>query len=99
LLKASPPQAAAVGEFANSTATGALNAEHFEAAAKYASASLDLQANNAPALTVLADAQMAMGNYAASGVTYHTLLNLYPAEAENVITYIGSAAKRALAAH
>jgi predicted Zn-dependent protease len=99
VLKESPPEAAAVGEFANSVAMGALNAEHFAEAAKFASASLDLQANNAPALTVLADAQMAMGDYAASGATYHRLLNLYPADAENVITFTASTASRALAAH
>ena len=91
VLKESPPEAAAVGEFANSVAMGALNAEHFAEAAKFASASLDLQPNNAQALTVLADAQMAMGDYAASGATYHRLLNLYPADAENVITFTPTA--------
>jgi len=99
LLKESPPQAAAVGEFANSVADGALNAGHFESAAKFASASLDLQPNNAPALTVLADAQMAMGDYTTSGLTYHRLLDLYPAEAEKVVTYAASTAKRASGLH
>ena len=99
LLKESPPEAATVGEFANSIATGTLNGEHFAEAAKFASASLDLQPDNAPALTALADAQMAMGDYAASGATYKRLVNMYPAEAENVITYTASTARRALGFH
>jgi hypothetical protein len=42
---------------------------------------------------------MAMRDYAASGSTYQRLLSLYPAEAENVITYTASTASRALTAH
>jgi predicted Zn-dependent protease len=99
VLKESPSDAATVGEFANSIATSALNPDHLADAAKYASASLDLQPNNAQALTVLADAQMAMGDYAASGATYQRFLNLYPAEAENVITFAASTAQRELTAH
>jgi len=97
LLAESPSEAAAVGEFANNVAMGALNAQHFDQAAKFASASLDLQPENARALTVLADAQIAMGDYAAAGSTYQRLLNLYPADAENVVTYTASTARRALA--
>ena len=99
LLKVSPSDAAAVGVFANSMADTALHTEHFEPAAKFATASLDLQPNNAPALAVLADAQMAMGDYAASGATYHRLLDLYPTDAEKVITYAASAAQRAWGKH
>jgi predicted Zn-dependent protease len=98
LLQESPPSAAIVGEFANRVAMDALNTEHFAAAAKYAVASLDLQANNAPALTVLADAQMATGDYRASGETYRKLLSLYPADANNTLNFASSTAHRALAA-
>ena len=99
IADASPPDAGVVGEFANNMATGALNTEHFAQAAKYAAASLELQPNNAQALTVLADAQMAMGDYSAAGATYKRLLSLYPAEAQNVVTYTASTARQALAAH
>ena len=98
LLAESPSEAAAVGEFANNIAMGALNAQHFDQAAKFASASLDLQPDNAKALTVLADAQVATADYAAAGSTYQTLLNLYPADAESIVTYTASTARRALAA-
>ncbi|MDR3675251.1 MAG: M48 family metalloprotease [Acidobacteriota bacterium] len=99
LLKESPPDAAAVGEFANSIATNALNVEQFAVAAKFASGSLDLQPDNAPALIVLADAQMALGDYAAAGSTHQRLINLYPVDAERVITYTAWTARRASAAH
>jgi predicted Zn-dependent protease len=99
LLQKSPPDAATVGNFANHVAMDALKADHFEPAAKLASASLDLQVDNAPGLTILADAQMAMGDYTASGETYRKLLSLYPEGAANVINYTYSVAERALAAH
>ena len=96
LLKSSP-NAAAVGEFANHMAMDALKAGHFTRAAKFASASLDLQPNNAPALAVLTDAQMAMGDYPASGETYRKLLGLYPDDASGVLNYASLTAHRALA--
>ena len=98
VLAASPPDAGAVGEFANNIAMGALTAQHFEQAAKFAAASLELQPDNPKALTVLADAQIAMADYSAGGATYKRLLNLYPAEAQNVVTYTASTARQALAA-
>jgi predicted Zn-dependent protease len=96
VLAASSPDAGAVGEFANNIAMGALTAQHFDQAAKFASASLDLQPDNAKALTVLADAQIAMSDYSAAGATYQRLLNLYPADAVNIVTYAASTARRAL---
>jgi predicted Zn-dependent protease len=99
LLKDAPWEAAAVGEFANSTAMDALKADHFAPAAKFADASLDLQPNNPQALIILADAQMGMGDFDASGSTYRRLLSLYPDAARNVVTYAASAAERTLGAH
>lgn len=97
LLKDHPSEAAEVATFANNIAAITLNTRHFEPAAKFAAASLDLQPDNAPALIVLAEAQMEMGNYAASGATYQRLNSRYPSDAETVITYIASSAKRTLA--
>ena len=97
VLQQSSENAATVGEFANHVATDALEAGRFEQAGKYAAASLDLQSNNSRALTVLSDAQMATGNYAASGETYRKLLGLYPANAGDVLTFGSSTAHRALA--
>ncbi len=99
LLQKSPPHAAIVGDFANRVAMEALNTGHFSQAENYASASLDLQVSNAPALTVLADAQLATGDYVASGETYRKLLSLYPADANNTLNFASSFAHRALAAH
>ena len=96
VLAVSSPDAGAVGEFANNLAMGALTAQHFDQAAKFATASLDLQPENAKALTVLADAQIAMSDYSAAGATYQRLLNLYPADAQDVVTYTASTARRAL---
>ncbi len=99
LLKDHPPQAAEVAAFANSIASSTLIARHFQQAAKYATASLDLQPENAPALIVLTEAQMEMGDYAASGATYQRLLGRYPSDTEAVISYITSSARQALASH
>jgi predicted Zn-dependent protease len=99
LLQESPPNAAKVGEFANSLASGAVHTEHFDSAAKFARASLDLQPNNAPALTALAEAQMAMGDYEAAGTAYKQLANLYPDSAQQVVAYAGATARWALAQH
>ncbi len=99
LLEKSPPSAATVGSFANQFAMEALKAEHFAPAAKYASASLDLQVDNAPGLAVLADAQMSMGDYTAAEETYRKLLSLYPEDTLSVINYTSAVAERALAAH
>jgi beta-barrel assembly-enhancing protease len=99
LLKDHPSAAAEVAEFANSIAQSTLNTRHFEPAAKFASASLDLQPNNAPALIVLAEAQMEMADYAAAGATYQRLISRYPSDAESVITYITWSARNALGSH
>ena len=96
LLKESPTEAATVGEFAFTISKTALNAKHFPEAAKYAAAYLDLQPNNASALTVLADAQLAMGNYPEAGSTYQHLLKLYPDSAGDVVTYAASTARRVM---
>lgn len=96
LLQKSPAAAADVDEFANNFATGALNAEHFEQAVKFASMSLEMQPNNASALIVLVEGKMGVGDFTAAGITYQKLVSLYPAEAENVVTYTASAARRAL---
>lgn len=99
LLKDYPARAAEVAAFANNIAASSLNTRHFEPAAKFASASLDLQPDNAPALAVLAEAQMEMGDYSASGSTYQRLLSRYPSDAETVVSYTAAAAQRALASH
>lgn len=96
ILNLAPPQAAVVGEFANSMAANALHARHFDQAVKYATASLDLQSNNAPALTVLAEARMSSGDFAGAESTYQQLARLYPDAAEAVVTYTRAEAERAL---
>jgi predicted Zn-dependent protease len=99
LLTNFPARAAEVAAFANNIANAALRTRHFEQAAKFATASLDLQPDNAPALTTLAEAQMEVGNYVAAGQTYQRLIRRYPVDAESVITYTASAAQRALTLH
>ncbi len=99
LLKDSPQEAAAVAVFANQLANISLGAEHFPEAAKYASASLDIQPGNAAAFTVLASARMAMGDYPSATSAYETLLKQYPSDAENVISYSAQASERSLSLH
>ena len=99
VLKVSTSQAATVDEFANSLAMDAIKTEHFADAAKYASASLALQPDNSMALIALAEAQMATGDYTASGATYQRLYSVYPGEAQNVVNYTAGTARRALAMH
>lgn len=90
LVDQSPSEAGAVAAFANGMAASALEAEHFMDAFNFATASLELQANNADALLFLSEAQMALSEFAASAATYRKLKNLYPDEAENVIAYASS---------
>jgi beta-barrel assembly-enhancing protease len=99
LLKDSPPGAASVAEFDNQLAHRALGDEHFSEAAKYASASLDLQPGNAAAFTVLANARMAMGDYPSATSAYETLLRQYPSDADNVVSYTVQAAEKSLSLH
>jgi predicted Zn-dependent protease len=99
LVDESPSEAGAVAEFANTVAGEALGAERFNLAANFATASLDLQTNNPQALIILAEAQLSQLDSTSSAATYRKLKNLYPGEAENVITYTKSFASKARDAH
>jgi predicted Zn-dependent protease len=99
LLKDSPSQAASIAEFANRLAFNALGAEHFADAAKYATASLDLQPENSTALTILADAQMGSADYNSANVTYQRLARQYPVDANNVLSFARAAAEKSLSKH
>ena len=99
VLKESPPDAATVGDFANRIALDSLDHKKYADAATYASASLDLQPNNAPGLTILAEAQTALGYYAEAGATYQRLKNSYREGAESVVAYAGAIAHGALDSH
>ena len=99
LVDKTPTEAGEIAEFANGIASDALGAEHFNQAILYANASLELQKNNTQALIILAEAQMALSDFAASASTYRRLKNLYPDDAENVIAYTSSYAARARDAH
>ncbi|HEV2233651.1 MAG TPA: M48 family metalloprotease, partial [Terriglobia bacterium] len=90
LVDKSPAEAGAVAEFANIIAVKAMRAEHYDQAAKLATASLDLQPNNAKGLVTLAEAQMALSDFEASAATYRKLKRLYPDEAQYVLSYIRS---------
>jgi predicted Zn-dependent protease len=94
-----PAEAGEVAEFANGLATGELAAEHYDQAIKFAAASLDMQANNAKGLTILADAQIAQSDFTAAAENYAKVKNLYPQESTNVLTYVSSFAASALQAH
>ncbi len=99
LVDQSPSEAGAVAEYVNGVASDALGAEHFDQAAKFANASLDLQPNNPKALIVLAEAQMALSDFSGSASSYQKLKNLYPSESTSVINYTSSFAARTLQAH
>lgn len=99
LVDNSPGEAGAVAEFANGVASDLLGAEHYDQAAKFANASLDLQPNNPKGLINLAEAQMALSDFTASGASYQKLKNLYPTESTNVIYYVSAFAVRTLQAH
>ncbi len=99
LLAQSPPDAGNVGVFALQIAQEALNARHFEQAAKYAGTLLDFQPNNAEGLAALAEAQVGKGDFQAAEATWRTLENLYPPQAQEVVNYVASAAQNALEIH
>ena len=99
LVENSPSEAGAVAEFANGIASDALWVEHFDQAAEFATASLDLQPNNSKGLIILAEAQMALSDFSASRGSYEKLKNLYPSESTKVINYISSFAVRTLQTH
>ncbi len=99
LLDKSPAEAGAVAEFANIIAVEAMRTEHYDQAAKFATTSLDLQPNNAKGLVTLAEAKMALSDFASSAATYRKLKSLYPEEAEYVLSYTRSFALAARDSH
>jgi predicted Zn-dependent protease len=99
LVDQAPAEAGAVAEFANGIASDALGAGHYDQSAKFAKASLDLQANNPKGLAILAEAQISLSDFAAAAASYAKLKNLYPGESAGVLTYIGALAARTLEAH
>jgi predicted Zn-dependent protease len=99
LVTQAPAEAGEVAEFANGLATGELAAGHYDQAAKFAAASLDLQANNPKGLTAFADAQIGLSDFAGAAANYAKVKNLYPQDSTHVLAYIRSYAESALQAH
>jgi predicted Zn-dependent protease len=99
LVTLAPAEAGTVAEFANIMATVELGTGHYDRAAKFAGASLNLQPNNAKGLAILAEAQTSLSDFSAAAASYAKLKSLYPQESTNVLTYIATFTASSLQAH
>ena len=84
---AAPEPAASVTGFADGLAEEALKAQHYEDAEKFAIHSLELEPNHREGLATLAEAQLALGDFAGASATGNELKTLYPQAVKDVVDY------------